>query len=270
MLHHVLELGSNLLGHFWPLILAICTLIPVLALTVLGIYLRRKIAGMVPGQIKDSKSDLAAGALASLHRLPKDRYQFISNIEVPRLDDRGTTHLNHIVLSPHGIFVIQVQEETGHVTGAKTDSKWKATVAGVEDTFVNPLIRNRYHVKALARFLGLPEALFHSIIYFPNVVRFETEPPADILTARLGRHILSHKAEIISPEVISRAFEALNPLEGAGKSRPIITSGRPASAPLLEKHAPLRQHGSSHAAPRRTRRDNPSPHGGRRGRECSR
>ncbi len=243
MLHHILELGSNLLGHFWPLILAICTLIPVLALTVLGIYLRRKITGMVPGQIKDSnKSDLAAGALASLHRLPKDRYQFISNIEVPRLDERGTTHLNHIVLSRLGIFVIQVQEETGHVTGTITDSKWTASVGDAVESFVNPLIRNRYHVKALARFLGLPEALFHSIIYFQNVVRFETEPPADILTARLGRHILSHKAEIISPEVISRAFEALNLLEGAGKSRPVITSARQRSAPLLEKHAPLRQH----------------------------
>jgi hypothetical protein len=242
MLHHVLELGSNLLGHFWPLILAICTLIPLLGLTVLGLYLRRKIAGMEPTQIKEDGRDPSVGALASLRRLPKDGYQLLSNIEVPRLDDRGYTHLNHIVLSPHGIFVIQVQEEAGHVTGTKTDSKWKVTVGTVADPFVNPLIRNRYHVKALARFLGLPEALFHSIIYFQNVVRFETEPPANVLTTRLGRHILSHNAEIISPEVICRAFQALNPLQGAGKSPLVITSGRPASAPLLEKHAPLRQH----------------------------
>jgi hypothetical protein len=243
MLHHVLELSSSVLSRFWPLILAVCTLVPVIALTVLGIYLRRKIAGLTPEQITKRKRE--AGALASLHRLPKDRYQIMSMVQVPRLDGRGPTCLHHIVLSRFGFFVIHLQGETGRISGAKADSKWTATEGDAVETFVNPMIRNRYHVKALTRFLGLPEALFDSIIYFPNVVSFETEPPANILTARLGRHILSHKAEIISPEVISRVFQALQPAPSQGKdtgmSHPMVTSARPASAPLQEKHAPLRQ-----------------------------
>lgn len=243
MLHHILELGSNLFSRLWPLILAVCTLVPVIALTVLGIYLKRKIAGYTPKE--NSENDLKVGALASLRRLPKDSYQILSSIHVPRLDGRGTTCLHHLVLSRFGFFVIHIQSELGQISGGKTDSKWSAKMGSAVDSFVNPLIRNRYHVKALSRFLGLPEALFHSIIYFPNVVSFETEPPANILTARLGRHIISHKAEIISPEVISRALQALAPVpdshEEAGKSQPVVTSARPASAPLQEKHAPLRQ-----------------------------
>lgn len=243
MLHHILESGLSLLSHFWPLILAVLTLGPMLALVVLGIYLKRKIASHTPDQL--SERELATAALASLRRLPKDSYQIISSVLVPRLDGRGTTCLHHLVLSRFGFFVIHIQDELGQISGEKKDSKWSAKTGNAVESFVNPLIRNRYHVKALSRFLGLPEALFHSIIYFPNVVSFETEPPANILTARLGRHIISHKAEIISPEVIARALQALTPApdphEEARNTQPVVTSARPASAPLQEKHVPLRQ-----------------------------
>jgi hypothetical protein len=215
MLHHILELCLQLFSRLWPLILAVVILVPLIGLMALGIYLKRK---MKSAKLAPDKTDRRApkrGVMTSLHRLPKDKYQLLSLVHIPRLNGKRSTHLHHVVLSNFGIFVIQPQEQCGHISGAVDEPNW--TVDGEEGlvSFINPIIRNDYHVKALAQFLGLPEALFFSIIFFQREVSFDQSPPPNVLSKRLGRHILSHTTPIISPEVISQALTALRPMTSA-------------------------------------------------------
>jgi hypothetical protein len=215
MLHHLIELCLQLLGRFWPLILAVFILAPMIGLLALGIFLKRKMKqiSQPPPPRPGQKSENKGGLMDSLHRLPKDKYQILSLIHVPRLDGKGITRIHHVVLSNFGIFVIQPQEQCGYITGGVGESNWTVDGQKGRKTFINPVIRNHYHVKALAKFLGLPEALFVSIIFFQSEVSFADSPPC-VLSNKLGRHILSHTAPIISPEVLSQALTALLPMTG--------------------------------------------------------
>jgi hypothetical protein len=215
MLHHILELCLQLFSRLWPLILAVIILVPLIGLMALGIYLKRKMKSAI---LAPEKADVHApkrSVMASLHRLPKDKYQLLSLVHIPRLNGRGSTRIHHVVLSNFGIFVIQPQDQCGRISGEVDEPNW--IVDGEEGlvSFINPILRNNYHVKALAKFLGLPEALFFSIIFFQRKVSFDQSIPPGVLLKRLGRHILSHTAPIISPEVMSQALTALRPLTSA-------------------------------------------------------
>lgn len=202
MLNLILQKTTTVLQQHWPLLLTICGAF-VLGVALLAFrFLRRRGYGQGGGH---SSKHPQHRVEASLRRLPKT-FIIFSRLEVPRLDGKGKTRLHHVVLSPGGIFVIHVQHERGLILGGPQEAHWQASDNG--RSFINPVIRNSYHVASLAAFLGVPKSLCHSVVFFDSPVRFETpQPPYLLVEEGLARHILSFQTEVLPPAELARVVE---------------------------------------------------------------
>ena len=79
-----------------------------------------------------------------------------------------TTEIDHVVVSPTGIFVIETKNRAGYIYGSENQREWtQAFNKYSKYKFPNPLRQNSYHIKALKQ--NLPDfkhADYFSIIAF--------------------------------------------------------------------------------------------------------
>ena len=82
----------------------------------------------------------------------------------------NTTQIDHVVVSPYGVFVIETKNISGYIYGSENSSTWTRHWKGYAPggvykqdtrTFDNPIHQNEAHVKALAQILSsFPLSLF--------------------------------------------------------------------------------------------------------------
>ncbi|MES2596090.1 MAG: nuclease-related domain-containing protein [Verrucomicrobiota bacterium] len=156
--------------------------------------------------MSSAQAKLHRGVPMSLRRLPPEHFKVFNDVFVPRLDNDGNTRLHHVILSTFGIFIVQVQPENGLITGAEEDREWNLIQQDGRRRFINPLIRSAYHVKALAKYLEVPEASILPIIFFDAEPRFEAPCPPYMLTQGLGRYIISHTVPLLSQEILDDVY----------------------------------------------------------------
>jgi len=86
--------------------------------------------------------------------------------------EQGTTsQIDHVVLSPYGIFVIETKNMRGWIAGKEASYQWTQTFYRRKSKFLNPILQNLGHIKAidhlLARDFG-DNIPYISIIAFPD------------------------------------------------------------------------------------------------------
>ena len=84
--------------------------------------------------------------------LPRDKYIVIDDVILPT--PRGTSQIDHIVVSIYGIFVIETKYYNGWIYGGEHSEYWTHNVYGEKHQFYNPIFQNEGHVKALRRVLA--------------------------------------------------------------------------------------------------------------------
>ncbi len=115
----------------------------------------------------------------------------------------GTTQVDHIVVSPFGIFVIETKNLGGWIFGSEKQKRWTQCLrSGRRDSqkyqFQNPLHQNYKHVKAVQEFLGTQSNCTFNIIVFVGDSEFRTEMPDNVLELReLVPYIKYHRDRII-------------------------------------------------------------------------
>lgn len=129
-----------------------------------------------------------------LSRLPKEHYRLINNVMLKT--ERGTTQIDHIVVSLYGIFVIETKNYKGWITGSEYSEQWTKNVYGKKYKFLNPIKQNYGHIKALQKRLELSEDKFISIIAFSTHadLKVKTDTPV-IYTINLCRKIKSYSED---------------------------------------------------------------------------
>jgi len=95
----------------------------------------------------------------------------------------GRTHIDDLVVSPYGIFVITVCRQSGLISGDEQQSEWTRTRRRSTQTFLSPLLQNRLNIRVLQTLLGLDESCFHSIVIFSGRARFSQKMPANVTQA---------------------------------------------------------------------------------------
>ncbi len=194
-------LTFDLLERFWPHLIVIAMVgLPFL------VYLWRVCRRERYNRDADeaAAASLKSTASHSLKRLDSNHFSVLDEVYIPRHEGTGLTILDHVVLSTHGIFVIQAQQESGIITGNANGPHWNCGEGAAAKSLSNPIIRNGYQVKALAQFLELPIGLFFSVIFFEKPVTVSRNLPKHVLTKGLGRYIISHKTKLISPELLAK------------------------------------------------------------------
>jgi len=121
-------------------------------------------------------------SLWSLFRVTRPRlgpdYHHFRKIIIPT--PRGTTEIDHLIVSRFGVFVIELKDRSGWIFGDQDDAYWTAVHFQQKFRFQNPLRQNFGHAKAIEDFLGISPHALHSVVVFRGSFEFKTPIPSGV------------------------------------------------------------------------------------------
>lgn len=139
---------------------------------------------------------------------PEIYYQF-NNLIIPTKN--STTQIDHVYVSPYGIFVLETKNYSGWIFGNPQQAKWTQVLYKQKHSFQNPLRQNYGHIKALSDLLNLPEQKFHSLIVFLGGCTFKTSMPKNVCHLRqASAYIRSFQTAVLSEEETEHAVAILS------------------------------------------------------------
>lgn len=153
-----------------------------------------------------------------LRRLDPTVYRVFDDIYLPRPDGKGTTQIDHVVVSKFGIFVIETKNVKGWIFGSADQREWTQQLFRRKSRFLNPLHQNALHVRALQNFLGLAADNFHPLVFFVGECEFKTPMPDNVRSAGLKDWILGKHAPKLAEGTLQAAVGRLEALD-AGTDR---------------------------------------------------
>jgi hypothetical protein len=143
-----------------------------------------------------------------LAKLDPKTYRTFHDLYLPRPDGQGTTQLDHVVVSPFGVFVIETKNYKGWIFGDEKQRQWTQQIYRKKSRFQNPLHQNQLHVRALMDFLTLPESAFRSVIFFIGDATFKTPMPANVINKGLLPWIENHRNTIFDAGQVGQIRKA--------------------------------------------------------------
>lgn len=154
------------------------------------------------------KSSLAA----LLDGLPKDAYTVLSDIMIKSYT--GASHIDYLVISTHGIFVVHVQQYHGEITGKDTDQYWSWSNGREKQRFFNPIRQNHSHIKAVEMTLEtVGKVPLISVVAFPRDCTFKSRPLGVLYYDELPAKIQSYSKNALTKtqaEVAAAILERAN------------------------------------------------------------
>ena len=166
-------------------------------------------------------------------KLKRGVYRQFHDLTLP--SGRGNTQIDHVVLSPYGVFVIETKNYSGWIYGDRDSRVWTQTLYGTKYQFQNPLRQNYKHTKAVEAALSLPAEFVHSVVVFVGNAEFRTaRPPNVVYLTELHAYIRAHSDPIIGPAGLERATKLLAGFKGSRPVTPEVTVVEPigTNAPL--------------------------------------
>lgn len=159
--------------------------------------------------------------------LPKE-YITLNDILLPT--NYGTTQIDHIVISPYGIFVIETKNYKGWIFGHENSEEWKQSLLGKkrfwgwsseQHKLRNPIRQNAAHARAVKAILKeMGDFTIIPIVVFSNSAELKITTPNHIVInwCNLRSAIKSYRYQCISQEDVQRIVNKIS-------SANIITEG---------------------------------------------
>lgn len=186
----------NISQIFAPLISMLWWVIPVLlilgAIKVFKPFLKGKIG------------EFAVAAHVKLYL--KGDYILLNDLTLPDIES-GTTQIDHILLSPYGIFVIETKNYKGWIFGTERQKQWTQKIYKQSFKFQNPIHQNYKHMKVLEKILAdiLDKEFIHTVIVFMPEAVFKTDIPSNVFRgADWTDYVKTYKQSVISPMKLKR------------------------------------------------------------------
>ena len=145
----------------------------------------------------------------SVHvKLYLNKEQYILLNDCTFLDEQNqTTQIDHILLSPFGIFVVETKNYKGWIFGGERQKMWTQKIYKQSYKFQNPLHQNYKHQKVLQQILNdiVEPDLIHSIVVFMPDCEFKTAMPDNVFRgARWTDYVKTFQQPCISAMKIKR------------------------------------------------------------------
>lgn len=145
-----------------------------------------------------------------LSQLDEDKYKVINDVMVRT--SRGTSQIDHVVVSIYGIFVIETKNYKGWITGTESSDQWTKNMYGKKYKFRNPIKQNYGHVKALEEVLDLDESFFIPIVVFSIDSELKVKTTKTVTyTVKLNKEIRKYNEVKFEKEKI---HEIVNIIQG--------------------------------------------------------
>ena len=142
----------------------------------------------------------------ALNTLDNNEYKVVNNVMIRT--DRGTTQIDHVVISVYGIFVIETKNYKGLIFGNEYDDNWKQVIYKRSERFRNPIKQNYGHVAALKERLNLDkDLLIISIIAFTNRASLKVNTKTPVMYDNdVVSYIRSYNNKLISEDDVKRIY----------------------------------------------------------------
>lgn len=168
-----------------------------------------------------------------LLRLDTKQYLIINDL-LFRKTNGTTIQIDHIVVSPYGVFVIETKNISGYIYGTEKANQWLRRWKGYapggyfkenELSFDNPIRQNDIHIDALSNRMGKGMQIpYYSIIAFSPeaTLQIKTDKQNVIYWSEIRDYIRQYDQAIMSAEEANNIFEniiALNIEDPAVRSQ---------------------------------------------------
>ncbi len=143
--------------------------------------------------------------------LDHDQYRIINDVTIPTED--GTTQIDHVVLGPNGVFVLETKNMSGWIFGREREANWTQQIYRNKQRFQNPLRQNYKHTQTLIESLGLRPEVVKPIIAFVGGAKLRTEMPPHVTTGwdYIG-YIRSHKDAVLTADEVDELMHRIDSL----------------------------------------------------------
>lgn len=109
-----------------------------------------------------------------LDQLPKE-CQHLNDLLIPHPKSRtGYSQIDHLVVTPYGLFVIETKNYSGEIKGTREDRNWSV---GNRFKMYNPLMQHYGHINAVEQHLpDFENVKYISMVSFTMRCRFSIDP----------------------------------------------------------------------------------------------
>lgn len=105
--------------------------------------------------------------------------------------EHGLTQIDHLVVSEHGIWVLETKTMRGLLKGDQRGRYWYQILGKSARQFQNPLRQNYRHVRAIQQVTGLPAEAVHSVVVLAGSAKFDGDMPDNVVnTKRLLAYLM--------------------------------------------------------------------------------
>ncbi len=169
---------------------------------------RNKVEPARIGELGEHKINL------QLDQLPKE-WKYLSDLLIANPQSRsGYSQIDHVVISPYGLFVIETKNYSGEIKGKRSDKYW---TAGSRFQLYNPFRQNYGHRKAIEAHLpNFKNLKYVSMVSFTRRCRFGVDPEL--------RKINSDELIVYDVELSEFILRKINWTKAAQPSLPFLTN----------------------------------------------
>ena len=143
-----------------------------------------------------------------------EEYSVVTGVVVPTA--KGINIIDHVVVSPYGLFVIHERPEPGRVEVRPSQREWPITHWQKRDTLYNPLWRSRQAINDLEKKLGTLPMI--PLVVFLNARLTGPEEPGLVRPHDVLRRIRSFSRPVLTAEPQQKALAFLRQESGKARS----------------------------------------------------
>ncbi|MCF8568231.1 NERD domain-containing protein [Alicyclobacillus tolerans] len=151
-----------------------------------------------------------------LSRLPSE-YVVLHDLLLPRRNGE-TSQIDHVVVSPYGIFVVESKNYHGMVYGRGNEKYWVHESGAERHQMYNPIWQNHGHIEVLRDWLGDEEpSVYVNLVVFGNGARLDIQAREKVwYVNELLDAIESYRHVRMGQDEVTQIVERLNELRRTG------------------------------------------------------
>lgn len=136
----------------------------------------------------------------------------------------GLTQINHVVILPTGVFVIETKTWDCWIFGTAQDAHWTLKyLGGAPRRALNPLKQNAKHCRVIRELLNIPAEQCHNLVFLSGSAELKSGPMAGVFQdeGALLAHVRGFQEPVFPAEWPYEAGERLHgfDLSGAADAR---------------------------------------------------
>lgn len=156
--------------------------------------------------------------MSILSKLDPNKYQIINDVLIKH--EKGTSQIDHIVVSNYGIFVIETKNFKGWIYGEERSKYWTQVLYKRKEKFMNSIHQNYGHIKAIEQLFSNKEGLtFIPIVVFLDQATLKVDVTSEVINSTdLLKTIKKYKEPIFSDFMKKKIYTTIQNYNISSKS----------------------------------------------------